>query len=651
MTQDLIPREVLFGNPDKISAKISRDGKYISYLAPLNGVLNIYVADLEDLDNPFPITKDEERGIRSSLWLYDNEHIIYIQDDKGDENWHIYSVNINTKESKNLTPFKGVRAGIVKYSRNFPNKLMVLLNKQNPEYFDLYQLDVASGDLELVYENKAKFSSMHIDDDYKLRFASRENSEGEVEIHQFEDDLSTTLFLTVPADDRYNTTILGFDKTGDTIYFSDSLDRNTSALISWNLKTGKKKTIYENEKVDFSGILTHPTNKTIQAVSSIYEKTEWTAFNKKVQQDIDYLKSKHNNEEISITGQTKDDNKWIIVSIADNKSPSYSIYDRKTKKEQFLFSSNSKLDQHDLVHRHPVVIPTRDGLEMVCYLTIPKNLISSSNKGNKKFIPQKPVPLILYVHGGPTARDVWGFCTTSQWLANRGYATLQVNYRGSSGFGKKYINLGHGEWAAKAHDDLLDAVNWAVDNKIAIKEKIAIMGGSYGGYAALVGLTFTPDVFACGIDIVGPSNLTTLIKSIPPYWKPYYNSLIRKIGGDPDTEEGRKFLESKSPLTFCHRINKPLLIAQGANDPRVKKAEADQIVAALKEKKIPVTYLLYPDEGHGLAKPENRMAFFAAAEQYLAKCLGGKCEPIGKDLKNSSVQIIEGTEIIEPSAV
>jgi dipeptidyl aminopeptidase/acylaminoacyl peptidase len=331
-----------------------------------------------------------------------------------------------------------------------------------------------------------------------------------------------------------------------------------------------------------------------------------------------------------------DDFIWIVGYMNDNKPTSYYLFSRKNQQLTFLFESKSDLAKYKLSKMHPVVINTRDGLEMMCYLTIPV----SDEQSEKSYIPKKPVPLILNVHGGPTVRDSWGLDVEGQWLANRGYAVLNINYRGSSGFGKNFINAGNGEWAGKMHDDLIDAMNWAIQNKITTKDQVCIYGGSYGGYAALVGLTFTPDTFVCGVDIVGPSDLKTLLKNIPPYWQSGYKALIKKIGGDPDTKAGEEFLASRSPLTFVEKIKKPLLIGQGAHDPRVKKEQSDLIVAAMKKNNIPVTYALYTDEGHGFMRPENRLSFYAITEEFLHKHLGGRREPMQK-VNNTSLEIVE----------
>ena len=642
MTNKLIPREILFGNPDKASVGLSADGKYISYLAPHNGVLNVYVGDINDPHNAKPITNDSKRGIRTYFVAHDNEHIIYMQDDEGDENFHVHVVNIKTKEDRNLTPFKGVRAGISTVSRLFPEDVIITLNKRDPQHMDYYKLNIKSGKLDMIYENSAGYMGLVLDEDYKLRFAMQPTPEGGQNILQFDDVLNTEIFLEISPEDLYTTGPITFNKAKDILYMQDSRGRNTGALTAWDLNTGKQEVIFSDDKSDVGMSMMHPTEKNIQMVASCYDKLKQTVLDKAIQPDIDYLQTLDKGE-LGINSRSLDDKKWIVTYLHDDKPVSYYLYDREKKKAEFLFTNREDLEKHKLAPMHPVVIKSRDGLDMMSYLTLPLDSV----KDKKSQTPDKPVPLILCVHGGPTARDVWGLNNAHQWLSNRGYAVLSVNYRGSTGFGKKFIEQGDGQWSRKMHDDLIDAVDWAIDSKITNKDQVAIFGGSYGGYAALAGLTYTPDVFACAVDIVGPSSLVTLLKSIPPYWKPMYNALLKRIGGDPDTKKGKKFLEECSPLTHHNKIKKPLLIGQGANDPRVKQAESDQIVAAMKEKNIPVTYVLYPDEGHGFARPENRMSFFAVMEQFLAQHLGGKAEPIGDAFKGSSIDIKEALPYVE----
>jgi dipeptidyl aminopeptidase/acylaminoacyl peptidase len=428
----------------------------------------------------------------------------------------------------------------------------------------------------------------------------------------------------------------GFDKTARKLYFQDSRNRDTSGLFAMNLDDGKVELIAEDPRADAGGVLAHPTEKNIQAVSFDYSKNEWKIIDPAIKADFDFLKGVEDGE-IIVSDRTLDDKQWIVAFMLDNGPVKTYRYTREPeRKVEFLFNNRDDLADYPLVKMHTPVIKSRDGLNLVSYLSLPPG---SDPDGDG--VPNKPLPMVLNVHGGPWARDSWGLNPYHQWLANRGYAVLSVNYRGSTGFGKNFINAANGEWSGKMHDDLLDAVKWAVDQKIADKDKVAIMGGSYGGYATLVGMAYTPDEFACGVDIVGPSSLVTLLQNIPPYWAPFMPVMKVRVG-DVDTEEGRAELMKRSPLSLVDRITKPLLIGQGANDPRVTQLEADQIVKAMQEHKIPVTYVLYSDEGHGFARPENRNSFNAVTEAFLAEQLGGRYEPVGDDFEGSTIAVPAG---------
>ena len=654
---ELIPRNVLFGNPDKASLNISPDGKHISYLAPVNGVLNVWVAPKDDPSSAVAVTNDTLRGIRIYFWAYTNDRILYLQDLGGDENWQLHAVNIETKEDKNLTPFEEIpgpdgkpvtlpngkklrpTTQIQDVSYKFPDEILIGLNTRNPQYHDIYRINILSGQMTVAQQND-QFMGFQTDDDYVVRYAMKMTPDGGNEMFVPDGSGGWKSFDKIPMEDMMTTAPVTFDETGKILYMIDSRGRNTAALISNNLETGEKKIIYENSRADISRIMMHSVKKVIEAAASNYEKTEWTILDESIKADLDYLKTLEN-AEVNITGRTLDDNMWTVAFTVDNGPVKYYLYDRSNKKATFMFTNRKALEGLQLSYINPVVIKSRDDLNLVSYLTLP--LWTDPDNDAR---PNKPLPMVLLVHGGPWARDGWGYNPIHQWLSNRGYAVLSVNFRGSSGFGKDFINAGNKEWAGKMHDDLLDAVTWAVEEGVADKEKVAIMGGSYGGYATLVGLTFTPDEFACGVDIVGPSNLNTLLETIPPYWAPLIEMFATRMG-DNRTEEGKKFLESISPLFKVDNINKPLLIGQGANDPRVKQAESDQIVKAMQEKNIPATYVLFPDEGHGFARPENRLSFYAVTDLFLAKHLGGRSEQIGEDFNGSSIQIPNGGDQIE----
>ncbi|MCA9101892.1 MAG: S9 family peptidase [Pirellulales bacterium] len=634
----LIPRNVLFGNPDKAAARISPDGKHLSFLAPVDGVLNVWVGPVDDPDAAKPVTDDKKRGIRSYFWAFTNRHILYLQDVGGDEDWHVYSVDLDTGKTIDLTPLEGVAAQIEEVSHKFPDEILVGLNDRNPQFHDIYRVNIGTGKRELVQQND-EFLGFLTDDDYRVRFATKFTPDGGNEIMQPDGKGGWTTFEKIPMQDTLTTSPVGFDKTGEKLFLIDSRGRDTGALTSVDLDTLEQTVLAEDPLADIGGAMLKPVEKTLQAVNFTYARTRWIFFDPEVEEDFAFLQTLADGD-VQIVSRTLDDNQWIVAFLMDDGPVRYYRFDRPSNQATFLFTNRSDLEGVPLAKMHPEVIEARDGLKLVSYLTLPRG---TDPDGDGR--PNKPLPMVLNVHGGPWARDDWGLDPEHQLWANRGYAVLSVNYRGSTGFGKKFVNSGNKEWAGKMHEDLIDAVRWAVDQGIAQADKVAIYGGSYGGYATLVGLTMTPDFFACGVDIVGPSNIETLLNTIPPYWAPAIQMFKDRVG-DHTTEEGRAFLHERSPLNFVDRIERPLLIGQGKNDPRVKQSEADQIVDAMKEKRIPVTYVLYPDEGHGFARPENRMSFYAVAEPFLAENLGGRYEPVGDAFAGSSVTVPTGAEYV-----
>lgn len=633
----LISREVLFGNPDRRTVRLSPDGKYISFLAPLDGVLNVWVGPLDDPDAARPVTFDQGRGVQNYLWSYLEDHLLYVQDTDGDENWKLYIVDVTNGETRLLTPEAGVQAQLQAMSPDYPEEIVVLLNDRVPQLRDVYRLNLRTGQRELMYENEG-FLGFVMDNDYRLRFGTTVQPDGSSLVLQRVDD-EWQLFAEIPFEDADTTDVLGLDRSGTRLYMLDSRGRNTTALTEHDLETGETRVIYEDPQADVSNIVIHPTEGTIQAAASTYERSSWHVLDENVADHLGVLLALDDGDLLPLS-RTLDDRIWIVAYDRDNGPTRYYRYDPDTRQATYLFSNRSDLEGLPLARMHPVIIPSRDGLSLVSYLTLP--VWQEPETG---FLPAEPLPMVLNVHGGPWSRDWWGYDPLHQWLANRGYAVLSVNFRGSTGFGKDFLNAGNREWAGKMHDDLVDAVQWAIDNGIADPDRVCIYGGSYGGYATLVGLTFTPDLFACGVDVVGPSNVVTLLEAIPPYWEPLVEQIVQRVG-DYRTPEGREFLLSRSPLTYVDRIRKPLLIGQGANDPRVPQAEADQIVAAMQERGLPVTYVLYPDEGHGFVRPENAMSFFAVMEAFLHEHLGGRYEPIGDDLAGSSITVPQGAEEI-----
>lgn len=633
----LIDREVLFGNPERAGVQLSPDGVHLSFLAPVDGVMNVWVGPAEDFAAAKPITKDTHRGIRQYFWAFNNSHIVYLQDKGGDENWRAYSVDIKTGDEKDLTPFENVRANIQAVNWQFPNEILVSLNDRNPQFHDIHKVNLVTGERTLVQQNDG-FASFQTDEDFKVRLASRFTPSGGVELLTVTANGATEPFQTIGMEDSLTTGPAGFDKTGTNLFMLDSRGRDTAALTVVDLASGGAKILAEDAKADAGGVLAHPKDGAVQAVSFTYDRQRWKILDEAIAGDFAYLRTVADGD-FNINSRTLDDKHWVVAYTMDNGPVRYYIYDRPAKKARFLFTNRPALESMPLARMRPQVIKSRDGLDLVCYYTLPV-WADTDNDGR----PEQPLPMVLFVHGGPWARDNWGFNPYHQWLANRGYAVLSVNYRGSTGFGKNFLNAGNGEWAGKMHDDLLDAVEWAENENIADPKQVAIMGGSYGGYATLVGLTFTPDKFACGVDIVGPSNIVTLLNTIPPYWAPMVEVFKKRVG-DHTTEEGRAFLDERSPLSRVDKISKPLLIGQGANDPRVKQSESDQIVSAMKARNIPVTYILFPDEGHGFARPENSKAFNAVTEVFLAQHLGGRYQPIDS-LEGSSITAPVGADAI-----
>jgi len=662
----LIPRTALFGNPVRAQARLSPDGRYMSFLAPKNGVLNVWLAPFGKLDAAKAITDDKKRGIRQHHWADDGKHILFLQDEGGDENWRVYSVDVETHKQVDLTPLDKVRAEIVGLSHERPDVALIALNDRTPEYHDLYEINIATGERKLVERNDQEFAGYLEDLQLRPRMAVKTLADGGGEIYRNTGKGWESL-LKYGRDDSLTTRPVIVEEGGNSALMLSSIGRDKAALVRIDLASGKQTVVGESDKADVSEVWLDPRTRKPQAFAIEYLTTEIDPLVPAVGQDIERLKAAVG-PQFEVVSRTLDDTKWVVAVDDPVHVVSSYLYDRASGKVTKLFDQRPELTGAPLRSMKPVEIRARDGLPLVAYLTLPGGAtaragaagsagVSASSgaaapggvSGSASQAPDRPagpVPLVLDVHGGPWARDSYGFNGEHQWLANRGYAVLSVNYRGSTGFGKKFINAGDHEWARNMHNDLLDAVDWAVKEKIAQPDKIAIYGGSYGGYATLVGLTFTPDRFACGVDIVGPSNLFTLLNSIPPYWKSFFEDMVRRIG-DPRTAEGRELLKQRSPLTFADRISKPLLIAQGANDPRVKQAEADQIVDAMKSRKLPVTYVLYPDEGHGFARPQNRISFYAVAEGFLAKCLGGRAEPIGNDFAGSSLKVNAGADYIE----
>ncbi len=604
----LIPRADLFGNPEKAQGRISPDGTRMSYLAPDDGVLNVWVKTIGQ-DDDRVVTADTLRGLRIHFWAEDNKHIIYMQDIGGNENWHVYAVNLGDNSVTDLTPFEDVRATPVATDPNFPNEMLLSMNKRNPQLMDVYHLDLTTHELELIAENPGNYVGWFTDNKFKLRGAYASTPDGgfQLLVRDTEQDEFRELITWGPEDEGAP---YGFTPDGKGLYIGDSRNSDVTRLKIVDIATLDETELAFNPEVDLGSVMINPNTYHIEAVSFNKDRNRWTILDSTLVPDFAALENLADGE-FSIVSRDRADKNWMVAYSADMSPTDYYIYHRETKTGDYVFTSRPKLKEYTLAPMKYVEITSRDGLTLPSYLTLPVG------------VPQKNLPLILNVHGGPWYRDSWGYNPEAQWMANRGYAVLQVNFRGSTGFGKKFLHAGDKEWGRKMQDDLTDAVKWAIAEGYADPARTCIYGGSYGGYAVLAAAAFTPDLFTCGVDIVGPSNLHTMIASFPPYWAPMLKLFSVRMG-DPVADSA--MLVERSPLTHADKFVMPLLIGQGANDPRVKQAEAEQIVAALREKGKDVEYIVYEDEGHGFARPENRLDFYMHAEKFIAKHLGGRVE-------------------------
>jgi dipeptidyl aminopeptidase/acylaminoacyl peptidase len=607
----LIPREILFGNPVKASPQISPDGKRLSYLAPdRRNVLQVWVKSVGK-DDDRPVTFDRRRGIRIYFWAYQPDTLLDVQDSDGDENAHVFSIDLKTGITRDLTPFVGIRAEMIGLSRDHPNEMLVALNLFDRRVHDVYRIDLTTGAIVLDTKNPGDVVYWGTDPDFKVRVAQATTPDGGVAVRYRKSvrDPWQTALKWGPNDAGGQ--VIGFTADGKSLWLKSSRGRDTLAVVKHDLETGKETVVAADPSADSGAVMYNPLTHAVQAATFTRDRLKWQVLDPDIAADLEVLR-KAAPSDVRIIDEDRDLRYWVVDYSSDKQPGDFYLYHRPTKKRTQLFAGRPELEKYTLAEMKPVVIPSRDGLDLVSYLTLPVG------------VSPKNLPLVLLVHGGPWDRNLWGYDGQVQWLANRGYAVLQVNYRGSTGFGKKFVHAGDREWGGKMHDDLIDGVQWAIKTGIADPKRVAIFGGSYGGYAALVGAAFTPDVFACAVDVVGPSNLVTMLKSLPPYWTPLRKMFTLRVG-DVMTEE--EFLKSRSPLFKADRIKIPLLIAQGANDPRVKRAESEQIVQALRAAGKPVKYLLFPDEGHGFLRPENRLKFYAAAERFLKKYLGGRAEP------------------------
>jgi len=624
----LLDRELFFGDPEISGAQISPDGKYVAFIKPWNKTRNVWVKKTEDpFDKASLVTADTKRPIPGFFWSRDGKFILFVQDQAGDENYNVYAVNPADKPAagseappaRNLTDAKGVRAAIYAVPKSDPDIVYVGLNDRDKAWHDLYRVKISTGERTLLRKNTDRLVGWVFDLKDELRLAMRSHDNGDTEILRVDPDGFKKIYSCGVFE---SCAPVRFHKDNKRVYMETNKgdDVDLISLVLLDPATGKTEPVESDpaKRVDFGGAIFSELTDDLLATTYLDDRVRIYWKDKKFESDYNLLKKQIGDKEIRFGSHTKDEQLWLVSAGSDMEPGITYLFDRKAKKLAPQYSIREKLPREHLAPMQAVKYPSSDGLEIPGYLTLPKG------------VPPKNLPLVVVPHGGPWGRDEWGYDGFAQFLANRGYAVLQPNFRASTGYGKKFLNAGNQQWGEKMQDDITWGVKSMIQKGIADPKRVGIMGGSYGGYATLAGVAFTPDLFAAAVAIVAPSNLITLLESIPPYWEAA-RTVFHKRMGDPSTVEGKAQLERQSPLNSAQKIKTPLLVVQGANDPRVNKRESDQIVIALRDRGFPVEYLVAPDEGHGFARPVNNMAMFVSAENFLAKHLGGRHQEGGTD--------------------
>ena len=612
----LIPRDILLGNPERANPHIAPDGKRLAWLAPdEHEIMQVWVQTVGRHDARV-VTADKSRGIQSYGWAFDSKTILYAQDAAGDENFHLFAVDLDSHNVRDLTPWDGVRSGVVASSPKFPGRILLALNLRDRKLMDVYRIDLRTGAVELDTQNPGDVAGWLADDDLIVRAAAVTTPDGGTEL-RIRDSAAGPWRTLMKAAMEDNLAALDFSKDGRSIFLSSSIGTDTACLVRHEIASGIETVIAHSDDADLSDAMIQPTRHVVQAAAFDPGRMHWTVVDPSVQADFDAI-AKITAGDFTVVDRDLADKTWLVSFESDRAPARYYSWDRAAMKATFLFSTRHKLDDAPLAPMKPVEFAARDGMKINGYLTLAVGA------------PAKNLPIVVAVHGGPWARDSWRFNPYIQLLANRGYAVLQINFRGSTGFGKKYLHAGDRQWGLKMQTDLTDGVKWAVDEGIADPARVAIFGGSYGGYAALAGAAFTPELYRCAVDECGPSNLFTLLASFPPYWEVARSIFFTRVGNSGDPRD-KELLTTASPLFSADKIKIPMLIGQGANDPRVKQAEAEQIVDAIARHRGSAVYVLYTDEGHGFVRPENRLDFTARMEKFLADNLGGRYEPMKGD--------------------
>jgi dipeptidyl aminopeptidase/acylaminoacyl peptidase len=633
----LVPRDALFASPTYSELQISPDGKQLAFLHPLNGVLNVWVAPLDDPKAATPVTRFDTRPPDSFQWSPDGRYILVLKDVGGEEHSQLWVADLEKRTVANMTADPAVQTKIVKLSKRRPGEILVGMNIRDRRYRDIYRIDLATGQRTEVLRNERNYIDVVADPDFNIRLGVRGNADGSSTYFRL-DPAGPTEFMTIPLASLRNSRILGLDGAGKLLMF-DSRTSDKANLVSVDLATGKQTPLAASGRADIVDTLFDEASGTLLATREDPLVSEWTVRSDDVRAEFAALQAVAAGP-FKIVDQTPDNARWLLLETVPNRPDRYSWWNRNDRTLVPLLSTRPGLDKQALARRIPVTIASRDGLTLPSYLTLPTNA-----KLGADGMPVTPVPLVLLVHGGPWLRDDLAFDPQHAWLADRGYAVLSVNFRASGGFGSDFMAKGDRKWSETMHDDLLDGVQWAIDKGVTAKDRVAVMGLSYGGYSTLVSLSFTPDTFQCGVDLAGPSNLVRQVARMPKWWTWQRPQFVNRVG-DPATKEGAADLMRRSPIARVDAISKPLLVTNGANDPRIFPSQSEEIVDALKARGKPVTYAFYPDEGHVYAKDATNISFAAIAEHFLSKCLGGPAEPYGDDLAGSQVELKTGAGFV-----
>lgn len=641
----LISRADFFADPVRQSGQLSPRGDRVAFLAPRDGVSNLWVLSVDAMDEARPITDDRTRGVQQFAWAYDSATLLYLLDERGDENLRLYAIGADDGEPRALTP-AGARAEIVGISPATPGEVMVTLNQRDPAYPDLFSINLESGARTLVQRNAHSaavrgFSRFVLDDQNRLRIGVKALADGGAEVLTRSLEGEWTSLFVVPFEDAMSSRVLAVEAGGNSFLMLDSIGRDRAGLVRVDMVSGAKTVLGESARADVVDAWLDPATNAPEAFAAEYLRREWRALDADAQADLDFLSSQLS-AEFRVTSRSRDDARWIVVEegpATPARSYLYERGDRANRRLSLLFRHRPNLEGAPLQPMAPVEIEARDGLTLVSYLTLP---IGSDANGDGR--PEQPAPLVLAPHDGPWARDSYGFNALHQWLANRGYAVMSVNFRGSSGFGKAFLNAGNREWGGRMQEDLLDAVQWAVANGIAQPDQVAILGSGYGGYAAMSGLTFTPEQFRCAAIFGGPMQLASMLETMPSFERAQREGLYLRVG-DPRTAEGRQLLRDRSPLNQAAQIERPVFLALGARDLRASRSEFDQIALSARAGGQDVSYIVYPEDGAQLTAP-NRLAHYAVLENFLGQCLDGRIEPVGAAFEGVSLHAYAGADSI-----